>query len=202
MPIKTFTAGEVLTASDVNTYLMNQAVITCTSATRPGSPSEGMTIYETDTDQYKTYSGSAWETGLKSGGWVAYTPTITGTSAWVLGNATLDCAYQQVGRLVAYRGRITLGTTSSASGQLQVTLPKAKVGATSDPLASGVEFFDASTSAVRIGNVTATGSILALRLSTVTGTEITQTALAATVPWTWTTSDYISWVVVYETSVS
>ncbi|MGW3809076.1 hypothetical protein [Micromonospora sp. NPDC005113] len=49
-----------MTASDVNTYLMKQAVITCTSGARPTSPVEGMTIYETDTDTLLGYSGSAW----------------------------------------------------------------------------------------------------------------------------------------------
>ena len=60
MAFKTFTAGSVLTAADVNDYLMEQVVITCTSGTRPGSPNEGMTIYETDTDYIRVYNGSAW----------------------------------------------------------------------------------------------------------------------------------------------
>jgi hypothetical protein len=53
---KTFTAGAVLTASDVNTYLAKQAVVVCTSTTRPSSPPEGMVIYETDTDKLLTYT--------------------------------------------------------------------------------------------------------------------------------------------------
>jgi hypothetical protein len=53
---KTFTSGSVLTASDVNTYLAKQAVIVCTSATRPASPPQGMTIYETDTNKLLAYT--------------------------------------------------------------------------------------------------------------------------------------------------
>lgn len=73
MAIKTFTAAP-LTASDVNTYLMKQAVITCTSGTRPGSPVNGMTIYETDTSRYMTWNGSAWiqYVGETSWRWAAY----------------------------------------------------------------------------------------------------------------------------------
>ena len=56
MAFKTFVAGAVLTASDVNTYLAKQAVIVCTSGTRPTSPPEGMTIYETDTDKLLVYT--------------------------------------------------------------------------------------------------------------------------------------------------
>ena len=59
MPFKTFTST-VLSSSDVNTYLMKQAVITCTSGTRPGSPVTGMVIYETDTDTFLYWNAAAW----------------------------------------------------------------------------------------------------------------------------------------------
>lgn len=60
MPIKTFTSAP-LASTDVDTYLMNQAVITCTSSTRPSTPTNGMHIYETDTGRTLRYNGSAWE---------------------------------------------------------------------------------------------------------------------------------------------
>ena len=61
MAFKTWVAGDVLTASDMMTYLMRQAVIVCTSGTRPSSPVEGMTIFETDTDAFLFYDGAAWK---------------------------------------------------------------------------------------------------------------------------------------------
>lgn len=60
MAFKTFNAGDVLTAADMNTYLMNQAVISCTSGSRPGSPTDGMVIYETDTNKLLVREGSVW----------------------------------------------------------------------------------------------------------------------------------------------
>lgn len=60
MAYKTFADGDVLTAADVNNYLMRQSVIVCTSGTRPTSPAEGMVIYETDTDTYQGYTGAVW----------------------------------------------------------------------------------------------------------------------------------------------
>jgi hypothetical protein len=40
-------------------------VIVCTSSTRPGSPTEGQVIYETDTDRVYVWNGTAWiEVGL------------------------------------------------------------------------------------------------------------------------------------------
>lgn len=59
MAYKAWTAGELLTSADVNGYLMNQSVIVCTSGTRPGSPVDGMVIFETDTRRYMTYSSPA-----------------------------------------------------------------------------------------------------------------------------------------------
>lgn len=56
MAFKTFVDGVALPASDLNTYLMKQAVIVCTSGTRPASPIEGMQIYETDTDRQLVYT--------------------------------------------------------------------------------------------------------------------------------------------------
>jgi hypothetical protein len=65
MGFKTFAVGEVLTADDVMTYLMKQVVIVCTSSTRP-TATEGMVIYETDTDRLKVNNGTTWVDIAKS----------------------------------------------------------------------------------------------------------------------------------------
>jgi hypothetical protein len=61
---RTFAAGEVLTAANVNTYLMQQAITTFAgTAARSSaitSPSEGHFAYLADTDQLSYYTGSAW----------------------------------------------------------------------------------------------------------------------------------------------
>jgi hypothetical protein len=68
---KTFTAGEVLTASDTNQYLMEQTVMyfagTASRASAIPTPSTGMTTYIGTTGtasipQIETYTGSAWQT--------------------------------------------------------------------------------------------------------------------------------------------
>ncbi|HET7486830.1 MAG TPA: hypothetical protein VFJ85_02810 [Acidimicrobiales bacterium] len=84
MPIRTFVAGETLTAANVNAYLMQQSVITCTSGTRPASPVQGMVIYETDTDKVWAYNGTTWALpknvagGLVPNGYAGITSIQTG----------------------------------------------------------------------------------------------------------------------------
>jgi phosphatidate phosphatase APP1 len=62
---KTFTAGEVLTASDVNGYLMDQMVMnfagTAARASAIPTPSEGM-VTHIGGGTVEVYDGSAWVT--------------------------------------------------------------------------------------------------------------------------------------------
>jgi len=75
---KTFTAGSILTASEVNTYLMEQStMVFATTTARDAAitaPSEGMQCYITDTNRQMFYDGSAWrdtQTQTRSHGVVA-----------------------------------------------------------------------------------------------------------------------------------
>ena len=72
---RTFIPGEVLTAAQVNYYLMDQAVMRFSgSAARAASitaPSEGMVTYLDDSNVLEYYDGSAWApfaAGAKGGG--------------------------------------------------------------------------------------------------------------------------------------
>ena len=60
---KTFTTGEVLTASDVNGYLMQGINVFASSAARAAaitSPQEGQYSYLKDTNALEYYDGAAW----------------------------------------------------------------------------------------------------------------------------------------------
>jgi hypothetical protein len=82
MPRKVFTAGSVLTASDVNTYLMNQSVMTFAGTAARGSAigtaSEGMLTWLEDTNTYSYWDGSRWA-NLTTG---TNTTIATGTTAY------------------------------------------------------------------------------------------------------------------------
>jgi len=61
---KTWATGDVLTASDQNTYLMEQSVMVFADATARDaavtSPTEGMHCFLKDTDALQFYDGSSW----------------------------------------------------------------------------------------------------------------------------------------------
>jgi len=64
MPRQVFDAGEVLSATDVNTFLMNQMVMTFAGSAARGSaipsPTEGMLTYLADTDTFQYYNGTSF----------------------------------------------------------------------------------------------------------------------------------------------
>jgi hypothetical protein len=61
---RTWTAGEVVTASNVQSYLQDQTVgVYAGTAARSSailSPSEGQVSYRTDDDIVEVYNGTAW----------------------------------------------------------------------------------------------------------------------------------------------
>jgi len=65
MPFKDFTAGEVLTAADVDNFLMRQTVMVFDDASARDTAlsavlAEGMVAYTKDDDVIRSYSGSVW----------------------------------------------------------------------------------------------------------------------------------------------
>lgn len=62
MPRKVFTAGEVLAASDVNSFLMNQMVMTFAGTAARGSAigtaTEGMLTYLADSNTFEYFDGT------------------------------------------------------------------------------------------------------------------------------------------------
>jgi hypothetical protein len=113
---KTFSAGEVLLASEVNTYLMQQAVMVFGSsavrATAIPSPSEGMLAYLTDTNAVEKYTGAGWE-AIAAGDITDVTAgtalTGGGSSGSVTLNVTLD-GYPQAYPATA-SGSVAAGST-------------------------------------------------------------------------------------------
>jgi hypothetical protein len=94
MPKKEFIAFTRLDASDVNTFLMDQSVMTFATSAARGSaiatPSEGMVSYLDDTNSVELYNGSAWVNASNTGrGLVAFSDSLVNTTFASSTNTTI-----------------------------------------------------------------------------------------------------------------
>lgn len=140
MPDSNLADGDVLTSSFYNTYVREQVVVTCTSATRPTGV-EGRLIYETDTNAIKVYSGASWFL-VAGSSWNTFTPSWTNLT---VGNGTVsaDYCYAPGG----YRVRVTLvfGSTTSISGNVAFAIPNSETSRAGARSLGQCQFVDSGT---------------------------------------------------------
>lgn len=115
---RTFTAGEVLTASNVQNYLMDQSVMTFagsaarSSAIGTANFEEGMTSYLKDTDKLETYNGTNWvaigPATTTQGLTLINTTSFSGVSSVSLPDDSFTSTYDH------YKILLTLTSTPSA----------------------------------------------------------------------------------------
>lgn len=118
--------------------------------------------------------------------WTSYTPTLTN---FTLGNGTRVAHYKQNGKTVHFKIRLTLGTTSSVTGNPTFTLPVTAVSATT---LFGKSFYnDASVGFFDAGLIQDSATVISTRAVNASATYATYTAVSSTIPFTWTTNDYI-----------
>ena len=119
---KVFTAGEVLTAANVQNYLQDQAVMVFAGAAARGSAigtaSEGMVSYLADTNVYQSYDGAAWvDLGVAVGSSVV---TLTGTQTLTNKTITSPSLTGSAQELVTVVGTGFAGYTYDAATQAVV----------------------------------------------------------------------------------
>jgi hypothetical protein len=127
---------------------------------------------------------SSASTGLKWGGtWTTWTPSYVNLTK---GNGTETARYVRIGETVNYFIKFTMGTTSAVTGAVGVSLP---VNNNDNTVLHNAVIADVGT-----GNYAGFGEIfdnyVYLRNSIVNGTYGSFAAVSATLPMTWTTSDY------------
>ena len=198
MPKKTFTAGEVLAAADVNTYLMDQSVMTFADSTARasaiGTATEGMLTYLADTNAYEYWDGTAYEPLVAAGGgaWTAFTPTWTGLT---VGNGVYNQAhYSLVGKTATFAIDFSLGSTSAVTGAVTLTLPEILARKNAFATGSLYSFLTDTGTGDRLGFPrpdTSSSRAYAVFAASVSGTTIARTQLSATAPFTWAATDRI-----------
>ena len=125
MPRKTFTAGEVLAAADVNNFLMDQAVQTYTdstareSAVSTATAPAGLVTYLEDEDKFEYWDGAAYEPLIPaapaSDPGLVHIATITGTGVnSVSCNDVFSSAYKNY--------RVVMEATVASSAAVRVRM--------------------------------------------------------------------------------
>ena len=161
--IKTFSAGDILTASDVNGYLMQGVLVFTNSAGRSSAftsasqtPTAGMVSFLTATNALEIYNGTAWIPYGTLGAWTTYSPVITpATGAFTTLTYTSQIgAYQQIGKVVHFRVLLVINafTIGTGAGNISVSLP---VSATSTQIVAG-KFYDGTNTTRLVASISGT----------------------------------------------
>ena len=168
----------------------------CTSSTRPASPFEGQTIYETDTDKTLVWDGTTWIVTAHSGVWLTWSPTYTNLT---IGNGTVIARYEQVGKTVTFIFEFTLGSTSAVGSAPVISLPVAGATVVNSWLGTARYLDNGVTNYAGAVAILSTGIRPQTLVSSGTYAEI-QGGITATAPMTWATGDVMSISGIYEAS--
>ena len=196
---RTFTAGEILTASNVQNYLQDQVVMTFagsaarSSAIGTANFEEGMLTYLTDVNKLQVYTGAEFEDVFDPNAWTTYTPTFTNVT---VGNATVVFKYKKLGKTVFVRGTFIFGSTSSISGIIRFTLPVNAVDAGFHHASvliedTGVEAYQGTLFVSPISDAN-------LKVINSAGTNAVFRNTSSTVPMTWNATDLFKTYFFYE----
>ena len=115
---KIFTAGDVLTANDLQSYAVDQSVMnfagTAARSSAIATPSEGMVSFRQDIDNLELYNGTAWVSA--SGLQLVKKQTIGTTVSSVTVSSAFSSTYEN------YRVVISGGSVTGAGGILSLSL--------------------------------------------------------------------------------
>lgn len=144
---KLFTAGEVLTAANVNGYLMQGVMVFADSSARSSAigtaVAEGMASYLADTDSFEIYDGSSWVGG---GDITAVTAGTALTGGGASGDVTLDVDLAAVGTAITINANQITNTVTSSTATAY-TLASADEGT--------ILQFTAASAVITVGTATA-----------------------------------------------
>jgi len=117
---KTFTTGEVLTAADVNGYLMQGILVFATEAARNSaitSPQEGQFAFTKDNNSLWYYTGSAWVASGATGDIEGVTAGVGISGGGTSGTVTIT---NDMATTITASGDIVIGTGSGTYDNLPI----------------------------------------------------------------------------------
>ena len=128
--------------------------------------------------------------------WTAWSPTYTNLT---IGNGTVTARYTQAGRITYVYWGLVWGSTTSIAGSVKVSNFPVTMFSSRMVYGQTAEFFDASAGTT-VGGVLGfdTTTSVSLYVDGTAGTYRTAAVLSSTVPFTWTTSDEMTFMATYE----
>lgn len=128
-----------------------------------------------------------------------YTPTLTNVSVGTGGSASASGSYIKAGKLVIFKVKLVLGTSSaSVSGLIGISLPAAASAGYQETASFSGMFVDAGAGLYAVMIAQETASRVDLYAVGTNGTYASMANTSATVPFTWAANDQIHLSGVYE----
>lgn len=149
-----FTAGETLTAANLEDFCMKQSVMIFASAAARDSAlaavlQEGMFAYLLDVNGLTIYSGATWSTvGPVHGALTSWTPTITQSGA--VTKTVTHGTYQRVGRRITANCLLAVTGAGTAANTVLVSLP---VACAVDNMIIGIGYLSDSSANAQYGGI-------------------------------------------------
>ena len=200
----TFTAGQVLTAAQLNATARTGVPVFATTTDRDAAfggtgektLAEGQVCYiEAAPKRLQVYDGSAWldyDTAYQ-----AFTPTFTNLT---VGNGTVDFEYARFGKFVHYLGRFQMGTTSSVTGTITINTPTTQDGSVDGVVIQSCTITDNGLTDFTGGCYCVSPTSVFIGAILASGTYTSWAGSSATVPMTWGNLDRFMFNIVYKTA--
>jgi hypothetical protein len=179
------------------------------AATAPTNTYVG--LYWDDGTNLRRWNGSSWDTYQRMpGAWTSWTPTWTTstgahTPSW--GNATVDCRYTKLGRLVIYSMNIAFGSTTNfgsgvvAADNWTFSLP-VTAAATNYPIGKASMEPGASRGVSGLAQTNTDGTSIMIHIDSgaVNGSTVAAGVVDSLSPWTWVSGNRLTIVGQYEST--
>jgi hypothetical protein len=143
---KTFTTGEVLTAANVNGYLMQGVLVFASTAARDAaitSPQEGQFAYTKDTNGLWYYDGAAWVASGATGDIEGVTAGTGISGGGTSGTVTIT---NSMATAIDAKGDLVVGTGADAFSRLAVGATNGHVLTVDSAEATGLKYAAAGSS--------------------------------------------------------